>query len=531
MEDGTSRGAGGGGGVEPGAGSRMAGRVVCVGLLARDQGAGPAGRRGPARGARARLLAVRCFGAGDAEASLPLSPGAVLVAVAEEAMAGRTSDEPFTQLTHGLTAVLVRPPVDAKTGRRGDVWAAAVSSFDPSVPAVHQALAALLGCLEELVASPLTQGAVLQRVPTVLTVLAEAFPFGRPQMLSTTTLRQLCGETLEPPVKGAVEAVAAGAKGFFKTVAKAARGEETKSSAPARDANTTLEVTGAVSWRPLGLVHKSNELYLDVIEQVDAVVGGDGRILSGSVQGTIQMKALLSGMPECKIGLNDKLMMNAEARSGPALEGGRTSPAMRAGKSQVALDYVRFHQCVRLNAYEASREINFIPPDGEFELMKYNVTRGFDLPFKVSSTYLPKGRTRAEIAVSIRAEFPSSLTAYQVICHVPLPKNTAKVKMSASGGKTKSKYVELNKNQTRWKISEFEGGKSYKFQAVVELLPTTSEKDFFDKPPIQVQFQIPMFTSTGMRIRFLKIVERSGYQATKWVRYITKNGQYHVRMG
>ena len=103
--------------------------------------------------------------------------------------------------------------------------------------------------------------------------------------------------------------------------------------------------------------------------------------------------------------------------------------------------------------------------------------------------------------------------------------------MSASGGKTKSKYVELNKNQTRWKISEFEGGKSYKFQAVVELLPTTSEKDFFDKPPIQVQFQIPMFTSTGMRIRFLKIVERSGYQATKWVRYITKNGQYHVRMG
>ena len=45
------------------------------------------------------------------------------------------------------------------------------------------------------------------------------------------------------------------------------------------------------------------------------------------------MKVYLTGMPECKIGLNDKLMMNAEARSGPALEGGRTSPAMRAGKS------------------------------------------------------------------------------------------------------------------------------------------------------------------------------------------------------
>lgn len=35
----------------------------------------------------------------------------------------------------------------------------------------------------------------------------------------------------------------------------------------------------------------------------------------------------------------------------------------------VALDDVRFHQCVRISRFEVDRAITFIPPDGTFELM------------------------------------------------------------------------------------------------------------------------------------------------------------------
>jgi len=48
--------------------------------------------------------------------------------------------------------------------------------------------------------------------------------------------------------------------------------------------------------------------------------------------------------------------------------------------------------------------------------------------------------------------------------------------------------------------------------------------------PISVEFEIPYFTVSGIKVRYLKIVEKSGYSALPWVRYITQNGDYHIRM-
>jgi AP-1 complex subunit mu len=47
---------------------------------------------------------------------------------------------------------------------------------------------------------------------------------------------------------------------------------------------------------------------------------------------------------------------------------------------------------------------------------------------------------------------------------------------------------------------------------------------------LQVQFEIPYFTVSGIQVRYLKIIEKSGYQALPWVRYITQNGNYQLRM-
>ena len=39
-------------------------------------------------------------------------------------------------------------------------------------------------------------------------------------------------------------------------------------------------------------------------------------------------------------------------------------------KAGVAIDDCTFHQCVKLSKFESERSISFIPPDGEFELMR-----------------------------------------------------------------------------------------------------------------------------------------------------------------
>lgn len=43
------------------------------------------------------------------------------------------------------------------------------------------------------------------------------------------------------------------------------------------------------------------------------------------------------------------------------------------------------------------------------------------------------------------------------------------------------------------------------------------------RAPISVKFEIPYFTVSGIQVRYLKIVEKSGYQALPWVRYVLRN--------
>ena len=51
-----------------------------------------------------------------------------------------------------------------------------------------------------------------------------------------------------------------------------------------------------------------------------------------------------------------------------------------------------------------------------------------------------------------------------------------------------------------------------------------TEQEVDKRAPITVRFEIPYFTVSGIQVRYLKIVEKSGYQALPWVRYITQNG-------
>lgn len=90
-----------------------------------------------------------------------------------------------------------------------------------------------------------------------------------------------------------------------------------------------------------------------------------GTILESDVSGNVQIKCQLSGMPECRFGLNDKLLLEKEAS---------TTGVTRKKKAAIQLDDVSFHQCVKLAKFDTDRVVSFVPPDGEFDLMKYRTT-------------------------------------------------------------------------------------------------------------------------------------------------------------
>ncbi|KAL9019619.1 MAG: hypothetical protein Q9185_003083 [Variospora sp. 1 TL-2023] len=51
------------------------------------------------------------------------------------------------------------------------------------------------------------------------------------------------------------------------------------------------------------------------------------------------------------------------------------------------------------------------------------------------------------------------------------------------------------------------------------------------KRPISVKFEIPYFTTSGIQVRYLKIIEpKLQYPSLPWVRYITQSGDIAVRL-
>jgi AP-1 complex subunit mu len=60
-------------------------------------------------------------------------------------------------------------------------------------------------------------------------------------------------------------------------------------------------------------------VFLDIVEEVNVLLNSRGEVLSSHVVGRLVMKALLTGMPDIKIGLNDKVEVRDDTLGGDAV--------------------------------------------------------------------------------------------------------------------------------------------------------------------------------------------------------------------
>ncbi|KAL6233856.1 hypothetical protein BDW75DRAFT_214106 [Aspergillus navahoensis] len=304
-------------------------------------------------------------------------------------------------------------------------------------------------------------------------------------------------------------------------------------SNPTDSARITQQATGALSWRRADVKYRKNEAFVDVIEDVNLLMSATGTVLRADVNGQIVMRAYLSGTPECKFGLNDRLLLDNDAAgpgsSNPGGPGGRGgghgSSKTRAAAGSVTLEDCQFHQCVKLGRFDSDRIISFVPPDGEFELMRYRATENVNLPFKVHPIVREIGTTKVEYSVAIKANYSSKLFATNVVIRIPTPLNTAKTTERTSQGRAK---YEPEHNNIVWKIARFSGGSEYVLTAEATLSAMTHQKAW-SRPPLSLSFSLLMFTSSGLLVRYLKVFEKSNYSSVKWVRYMTRAGSYEIR--
>ena len=87
---------------------------------------------------------------------------------------------------------------------------------------------------------------------------------------------------------------------------------------------------------------------------------------------------------------------------------------MTQANQGVEIDDCTFHRCVRLGKFDAERTITFIPPDGQFELMRYRVTAASQ-PFRIISNISEEGKSKLTVNIKVSADFHANMKAENVV--------------------------------------------------------------------------------------------------------------------
>lgn len=276
-------------------------------------------------------------------------------------------------------------------------------------------------------------------------------------------------------------------------------------------------LTNSVSWRKDGIFYKKNEAFLDVIESINMLITANGQVLNSEILGEIKIKSHLSGMPDLRLGLNDKGIFT-----------GNNDATTDSGKN-IEMEDIKFHQCVRLSKFENEKLITFIPPDGEFTLMSYRLSSS---QFLMKPLILVNCKTkvhkhsRIEIVCTVKAQIKKKSTANNVEVVIPIPEDADTPKFSPEYGSVK--WIP-EKSCLIWKLKTFPGGKQFSMRAELGLPAVTDPESIMSKKPIKVNFSIPYFTTSGIQVRYLRINEpKLQYQSYPWVRYITQSGDDYI---
>lgn len=103
------------------------------------------------------------------------------------------------------------------------------------------------------------------------------------------------------------------------------------------------QATSVIPWRRGGVSYMQNEIFFDIMEEIDCIIDPNGVVVRNDVRGRINCNCRLSGMPDLSLHLNDTSV----------------------------IEDVSLHPCVRLARFQRDRVVSFVPPDGPFKLLEY----------------------------------------------------------------------------------------------------------------------------------------------------------------
>ncbi|XP_065919931.1 uncharacterized protein [Dysidea avara] len=328
-------------------------------------------------------------------------------------------------------------------------------------------------------------------------LLDEVLDFGYPQVTSTETLKSYVHNSPVETVFGPTESVFLGGR---RTL-------------PSTAANKPIAISLD------NMKSQKNEVFVDLLERLTAVVAANGNVIQAHLDGCIQMKSFLAGSPEIKFALNEDLVVGPDAA--------------HRSRSNVVLDDCKFHECVNLAEFEHDKVLHITPPDGEFLAMTYRLSGDFahSIPLRVYGTVeqVVDSPKMVRVVAHIQCSVPPKTAATNIVMRIPVPKTTISATCDNVGAGQMTEFKQSEKLFI-WRIKKLEGGSE--LMCRIKLLQSEVTKATKKEiNAINLDFEIPMFICSGLQIRFLRVFENNrSYSPFRWVRYITHSDSCVFRL-
>lgn len=258
-----------------------------------------------------------------------------------------------------------------------------------------------------------------------------------------------------------------------------------------------------------------NEIFLDVIERLSAVVDHTSKVVRINVSGCIKMKNNVSNCQEIKLTLNEDIKVGDQITE--------------AFGGQVKLNSCTFHTNVNTNKFPGILKIP--PVAGEVTLMSYQASGSLALrlPFYTQSFVTEINHSKdVLLTVIIRNEVPVNIQALNLSINIPVPVCVSNISNHLTSDNTDEQSAKflLSEKKIFWTAKCLPGQTEIKAQfQLINQSNTTIDKEHIG--PMTLKFEISKFTCSGLRIKSINFNMKDTSSAPKkWIRHLTIGDSY-----
>lgn len=336
-----------------------------------------------------------------------------------------------------------------------------------------------------------TEATVRQNFATIYQLLDEILDYGYPYITESNALTSL----IAPPT-------------LAQKMVSAVTGKSGVSQKIAGGMLTNMP------WRKGGVKYTNNEIYFDIVEEVNTILDKKGKSIFTDIQGKIECICRLSGTPDLELFLSDPTILGD----------------------------CSFHQSVRHSPWQKKKIVSFVPPDGKFTLCTYRLANQAQIipPFFLKKDiHYGKYSGRVDIMIGQRPSGSNlqkvasmkgkELVVEEMRVTIPFPSFVKSTDIKVDQGKLT--YDEHTKICV-WEVGTI-GQKSPTMTGTIKVNENSEYvegEERLESLPIIVDWRVPKSTVSGLEVVNMFLNESEKYKPFRGVRAVVKSGNYQMRL-